>query len=361
MDSRAVLAGRLATQRLSGPPAESPMQVVTELVAVQAQDAPIAQAMIALRCASSVADVRAAVAAGEIVRTHVLRPTWHYVATQDLHRLLQLTSPKVESGMASRHRQLDLDENRLQEGLDALAARLGGRHFAARDEVGNALVDAGTLTRADARFGQQVGHVLLVGELRGLVCSAPLAAAEHHYALAAEVLPPPEPFGREEAMTDLVGRFVAHHGPVALADLQRWAKVSLAEARAAVDRLQGRLERLEVDGVELWHSPASALAETRPRRAWLLSVFDEAFLSYRQVGWERSPGNPDAPNERRFAQSGGGPVLCDGRDVGGWKRRWDHGRPRIEWSLDPSLSRPAGRAVAEAADRLLAVIEADAR
>ena len=79
-----------------------------------------------------------------------------------------------------------------------------------------------------------------------------------------------------------------------------------------------------------------------------------------QFCWRRSPGNPDGPDERRFAQSLGGPVLCDGRDVGGWRRRWDHGRPRIEANLDPDLSSSARGAVDEAVHRLLAAIGAEA-
>lgn len=358
VDADAVLAARLATQRLTGPPADGPVQVVRELLAVQAQDAPLAQAMVALRCDGTAADVAAAVARGEIIRTHVLRPTWHYVAAADLRGLLQLTSPRVESGMASRHRQLDLDDGRLDSALDVVLARLEGVH-ATRNQLGDALAEAGILDRDDAVFGQRVGHVLLVGELRALICSAPQAGAEHRYAPAEKVLPPAGPFDREQVLDDLVGRFVASHGPVALSDLQRWAKVTLADARAALRRLDD-VVRIEVDGEELWHRPGSALAETRPRRAWLLSVFDEAFLSYRKVGWRRSPGNPDGPDERRFAQSGGGPVLCDGRDVGGWRRRWDHGRPRIEANLDPDLSSSARGAVDEAVHRLLAAIGAEA-
>ncbi len=354
MDARAVLAARLANQRLTGPPAGSPTDVVRELLAVQAQDAPLAQAMVALRCDGAAPGVAAAVATGEIVRTHVLRPTWHYVAAVDLRPLLQLTSARVESGMASRHRQLDLDGRRLDTALETVTTHLGGRH-ATRTELGDALAEAGTLDRDDPRFGQQVGHVLLVAELRALVCSAPEPGTEHRYALAGTVLPPAAPFDRDRALDDLVGRFVAGHGPVALADLQRWARVTLAEARAALGRLDG-VTRVEVDGEELWYSPASTRPETRPGRAWLLSTFDEAFLSYRRVGWRRSPGNPDGPDERRFSQAGGGPVLCDGLDVGGWKRRWERGRPRIELSVDPGLSRPARRAVDEAVDRLLAAI-----
>jgi len=356
VDRAAVLSARLATQRLSGPPADDPVQVVRELLCVQAQDAPLARAMIALRCDATAREVQAAVASGALVRTHVLRPTWHYVAAEDLRWLLALTSGKVESGLASRHRQLGLDEPRLAEGATVFATALAGHRFANRTELGAALAAAGVLDPDDPLFGQQVGHLLLIGELRAQLCSAPAPEDLHRYALVDEVVSPSEPLARDAALTELVGRFVAGHGPVALADLTRWARVTLTEARAALGRLGDKVERVVVDGEELWHAPASALAGTRPQRAWLVSTYDEAFLSYRRVGWPRSAANPDAPDQARFAQSGGGPVLLDGRDVGGWKRRWDAGLARIELALDPALAPAERGAIDAAAERLLAVI-----
>lgn len=357
MDRAAVLKARLATQRLSGPAAAGPGQVVRELLCVQAQDALLAQAMIALRCADATdAAVREALAAGEIVRTHILRPTWHYVAAADLKWLLQLTSPKVESGMASRHRLLGLDEARVAAGLAEVASRLAGRSFANRNELGTALADAGLLARADPLFGQQLGHLVMLAELRGLVCSAPVASSEHRYALVAEVVAATPDLARSEAITQLVLRFVAGHGPVALTDLTRWARVTLGEARAALAHLGDEVARVTVDGEELWYSPGNELATVRPQPAWLLSTFDEAFLSYRKVPWPRSAGHPAGGDAYRFAEAGGGVVILGTEDVGGWKRKRVRGDARIELDVDASLPRRARLAIDEAVDRLLSAI-----
>ena len=358
MDRTDVLRARLATQRLDGPPADGPQQVVRELLCVQSQDALLAQAMIALRCSGATdGDVRAAVAAGDIVRTHILRPTWHYVAAADLRWLLRLTSPKVESGMAARHRQLGLDEALLASGFDVLAGNLAGRRYTTRNVLGAALADAGLLTRGDPLFGQQVGHVLLVAELRGLVCSAPVATMEHQYALVEEVVPATPERKRDEAIIELVGRFVSGHGPVALTDLVRWTKVTLGEARAAVSELGDRVERLTVDGEELWHAPGNALPGQRRQEAWLLSTFDEAFLTYRKVGWPRSASHPAGGDPYRFAEAGGGVVLLGLADVGGWKRTRVRGGVEIRLDVDPSLSRAERHAIDVAVDRLLSTID----
>ena len=357
MDRSDVLRARLATQRLEGPPAATPLQVVSELLCVQSQDAPLARSMIALRCeVGTDAGVRASIAAGEIVRTHILRPTWHYVAASDLRWLLRLTSPKVESGMAARHRQLGLQEPRLAAALEVLEARLRGRAFVNRPVLGATLAQAGLLAPEDPLFGQQVGHVLLLAELRGLICSAPLDAAEHSYALLEEVVPAAPERDREQAITELVARFIFGHGPVALSDLMRWTKVTLTEARAAVAGLGDAVERIVVDGEELWHAPASALPTTRPNDAWLLSTFDEAFLTYRTVHLPRSAGHPSGADPYRFAEAGGGIVSLGLEDVGAWKRTRVRGQVRITLDVDQTLSRAGRTAIDAAVERLVATI-----
>ena len=357
MDAEAVLAARLSTQRLTGPPAASAVEAVRELLCVQAQDAPLAQAMIALRAGTTVAAVQRAVATGEIVRTHVLRPTWHYVAAEDLTWLLELTSPKVESGMAARHRLLGLDPARVSAGLDVIADALGGRNYLTRTEAGAVLTETGLLTAEDGLFGQQVGHLLLLGELRGLLCSAPDERPEHRYALVSEVIGRQPAAGRSDAVAALVGRFVAGHGPVALADLQRWAKVTLTEARAALAGLGDRVARVRVGEDDLWHAPDAVRPEARPTRALLLSTFDEAFLSYRKVPWPRSPHHPAGDDPYRFAEAGGGVVLCDLADVGSWKRTVTRSGVRLSLKVDASLSRTARAAIEEASQRLVDAIE----
>ena len=352
-----MLAARLATQRLTGPAASSAAQVVRELLCVQAHDARLAQAMIALRADTTVAAVQQALASGEIVRTHVLRPTWHYVAADDLQWLLELTSAKVESGMAARHRQLELSPARISAVLDLVASALAGREFRTRTELGQLLDQAGLLTPTDPQFGQQVGHLLLLAELRGLICSAPDARPEHRYALLDEVIGRVPSLERADAVLALVGRFVAGHGPVALSDLQRWARVTLTEARAALARLGEEVAPVQLDGDELWYAPKAVRPASRPAQAWLLSTFDEAFLSYRTIPWPRSAAHPAGDDPYRFAEAGGGVVLHDLADVGSWKRTRTRSGVRLTLAVDPELSAAAREAIDVAARRLIDTIE----
>ena len=355
-----VLAQRLATQRLTGP-ATDPATVVRELLCVQAQDAPLSRYSIALRTAGTEAAVRKAIDSGEIVRTHILRPTWHYVAAEDLRWILQLTSAKVESGMAARHRQLGLDEPLIAASMDALRQRLRHGEFATRKELATWLVDQRLFQPSSPLFGQQVGHTLMLAELRGLICSGPLKENEHSYALVEEIIPAARAKDREEAVTELVFRFFASHGPVAVRDLVRWTRLTQTEIKRAIAQLDDRVEIIEMNGDTLWFAPEALKEPVRVRRAFLLSVFDEAFLSYRHAGFPALDEHPSADMPNRFTEAGGGPVICDLRDVGTWKRTIRKGAVDITLTVARSLDAEQRNEIGHAAYRLADIVGGVAR
>ena len=334
MDRDHVLAQRLATQRLTGTPASGPMDAVRDLLAVQAQDAPLARIAVAQRTATGPDAVRAALDSGQLVRTHVLRPTWHLVTADDLPWLLDLTSDKVVSGLRGRHEQLSLDDRTVANAFDGV--------------LGECL-----------QVNQQVGHLLLLAELRGVIASGPLAdgpaSGEHTYALVPERRSEVRP--RAEGVRELVGRFFASHGPASVADLQRWTRLGRSEIADALAALPD-IAAVEVDGVVLHYSPDLAAARPPgPREgAFLLSTFDEAFLSYRDVPFPRVGGHPAGDGPYRFAEAGGGPVVCDLLDVGGWKRTRPKGRPVLDVTLAPGLSRAQRVRVEAAADTMAALL-----
>lgn len=344
-----VLRRRLAVQRLSSAALPTATEAVRLLTCVQAQDAPAAAWALGLRTrGATLASVLAEQATGTFLRTHVLRPTWHFVAADDLRWLLRLTSPRVESGMEGRHRQLGLDERALGRGADALCRLLAGT-ARTRRELGN-LADP-----ALPPAGEALGHLLLVAELRGVICSGPPRGSEHTYALVDEVVPvaSTDNLDREEALRLLVLRFFTGHGPGTDRDLARWCSLTLTEVRRGLAALaaQGRLASVDVDGDALWFDPAPAARPTRNPSAYLLSAFDEAFLTYTGHTFPRSATQPLADRTRLFAQAGGGVVLVDGRDVGTFRRTLSADSVTVELRLDDLISPAEHDHVAEAARR----------
>src|SRR5256885_13291527 len=101
-----VVAARMRAQRLSGVPMAGAVEAVRHFGAVQAQDYPAAKWAIGLRLRRAIEErIDAAYDDGAILRTHVLRPTWHFVAPEDIRWMLALSGPKIQQGTASRHRE----------------------------------------------------------------------------------------------------------------------------------------------------------------------------------------------------------------------------------------------------------------
>ncbi|MFZ5787054.1 MAG: DNA glycosylase AlkZ-like family protein, partial [Acidobacteriota bacterium] len=89
---------RLRAQLVEASPCGSPAEVVSRLVAVQAQDPVAAKWAVGVRLPDGVAtelSVEASLADGAILRTHVLRWTWQLVCPADVRWLLALVAPRL--------------------------------------------------------------------------------------------------------------------------------------------------------------------------------------------------------------------------------------------------------------------------
>ncbi len=345
-----VLAERMATQRLTSAPMERAVDVVRLLTGVQCQDAPLARYSIGLRTGLTDPAVRGELDAGAIVRTHVLRPTWHFVAVEDLRWMLELTSAKVESAMAARHRQLELTSTATERAHALLASELAGRRWMTRAELGARFAEAGLPSS-----GEQVGHLLMLAELRGLICSGPMRGTTHTYGLVDDVAPPSPALARPDAVRELTRRFFVGHGPASENDLRRWTTLTLTEIRPALADLasEGSLVARTVGESTLWSAPDGAEPSADPPRAFLLPVFDEQYLTYPSINFPRAAGHPRGDQAHSFAEAGGGVVVCDGQDVGWWKRKEvAAGRVVVTMGLATSLGAEEHALIVESAARL---------
>ena len=358
MDSTAVVRQRLATQRLTAEPLDSAGDAVRLLLGVQAQEREHALSSLVLRSrVRSIGAARAELDTGSFVRTHILRQTWHFVAAEDLRWLLDLTSPRVEAKELAYVRKFLPEPRDLDRALDLIGSELAGGRLSTRKELGALMA-----THALPGSGEAVGHVLMIAELRGLICGGPISGREHTYGLVADLVDArpdmPSPDGQSDSREASLGRlglrFFAGHGPASAKDLARWATLTAADAKAAVAgaRSFGDLEEVEVDGIPHWFSPATA-AEPVPAReadAFLLPVYDEAVLTYPMVTF---PSLTDAPT-LAGVEATWGCVVVDASRVGLWKRTVHADRVTVETRLAPSLGRAERRRVAAAVDRLAA-------
>lgn len=342
-----VLGRRLRTQRLASAPSASAADVVRLLGAVQSQERDQSLWSLALRSREATyASVLGELDSGAFVRTHVLRPTWHYVPAEDVRWLLALTGPRIESGLTARHRELGLDDEReVARLLDVLATALAGGAALTRRELAAALAASEW-----PRSGERLGHLLLLAEVRGLVCSGPTRKSVHTYALMDDVTPPSEPLGNEAAVRQLALRFFLGHGPASVKDFVRWSGLTARETRAALDTIEG-LARTEVDGVTLWSDPDVPRATPAAHRVLLLPTYDELTLTYPSLAFPILAEHPmtDAPGP--YMNSWWyGTVLHDGISIGAWKPQWRKDVAAVRTRLSPRCDAEQRQLVAEAVD-----------
>ncbi|GAB3446620.1 winged helix DNA-binding domain-containing protein [Phycicoccus ginsengisoli] len=354
LDPSRVLALRLATQRLSSALLPTAADVVGLLTCVQSQERDHAFYSLAMRSRrSTYAEVRREHDAGAFLRTHILRPTWHFVRPEDLRWILELTSARVLAGMAARHRQLGLDEpGLLDREVERVAELLRDRTFRTRTDLGAELARRGSPISP----GEQLGHLLLVAELRGVICSGPMEGVHHTYALVDEVVAPTPARERDEALVELVRRFFTGHGPATVKDFTRWSSLTVSDTRAALAELGDDLEQVEVDGQPHWYDP-----EAVPRRspaaptAYLFPTYDEVVLTYPTVTFPAPADHPYAERPDPFWAM----VVADGENVGLWKRTVSPTAVEVDVRLAPSLPRTRRTSVRVASQRLAAFLERD--
>ncbi len=249
-----ILTQRLRNQRLLGPRLTTPAAVVDHLCAVQAQDPTGARWAVAQRTTDpSDAAVRAALDAGTIVRTHVLRPTWHYVMAGDVRWMLALTAPRIRNAAAAYYRQAGLTPTVFATCHAVIARALeGGRHLTRRD------ISAALARHGHVLEGQAIGHVMMQAELDALVCSGTSQGTQATYALLDERVQPSPPMSRDEALAALALRYFRSRGPALTADFAWWSGLTVGDAKAAIAMIAPQLEKHRVDGLEYWHTGETA-------------------------------------------------------------------------------------------------------
>ncbi|HET9332289.1 MAG TPA: winged helix DNA-binding domain-containing protein [Gemmatimonadota bacterium] len=345
MDHEAIIRQRLTNQGLARPAFADPATAVGWLCAVQAQDYAGARWALGTRIASATDDgVRRAFDSGEILRTHVLRPTWHFVLPSDIRWLIDLTGPRVKASMAYRHRGLGLDRATFVRANRALEKALGGGAALTRDDLRSVLGRVGIRDLATERMA----HLMMVAELDGVVCSGPRRGRQFTYSLFDERAPASRSLARDEALTELAARFFASRGPATVQDFGKWAGLTAADARAGLEEAKVQLRRETVDGREYWFPPSRAARVPSPT-ALLLSIYDEYISGYR----DRSA--IVAPRHARRLMGMGNAVasviVLDGRIVGTWKRTLTAKTVAVETRAFEPLGKRGRAAVAAAAER----------
>jgi hypothetical protein len=322
---------RMAGLGLSRSGAATPEAVVAHLTAMQSQEHRYARWSVAQRMRGSptAAAVDNAFDEGRILRTHVLRPTWHYVAATDLRWLMGLSGPRVDAGNARRHSELELDAATLNKATNriARAVEAGPR---TRRQLAEILAGHGI-----SPAGQRLPYLLMHAELCRVIVSGPMAGGQHTYAPFDQRVPITDGPAGEEAVAILAWRYFTTRGPATLKDFVWWCGLPTADARRALKAVETRLQSRKIEDREYWFAAAAKKASPRPRID-LVQCYDEAIISYAQTRDVLQSPTWNFPVPRHidgFTHV----LLLDGQLLGHWRQRQTGHQTRIETRIDRSL------------------------
>jgi DNA glycosylase AlkZ-like len=334
---------RLHHQRLTSPRFKEPVDVVRWLGAVQAQEYAAAKWAIGQRMRRATDDaVERALSEGSILRTHVLRPTWHFVAPEDIRWMLELTGPRIKATIASYARKVSLDEVTFKRSQKVMERALrGGRHLTRR-ALRQTFQRAGIPTN-----GIRAVLMLMRAELDGLICSGPRAGKEFTYALLEERVPKSQALTRDESLRELTRRYFTSRGPATLQDFVWWSGLTTADARSGIEMAGSDLSHDMIDGSVCWlPSPRRAVRRTAGA-AHLLPVYDEYLVAYK----DRSAVVDSRDGKPGTNTLFGSTIVVNGRVAGTWKSTRSEHETLVTLSAFAPLTGRVRRAVDDAARR----------
>jgi Winged helix DNA-binding domain len=322
--NRAIAHARLRNSRLVGPPLGSPEEVVAWFGAVQSQDVPGALWGIAQRMrrdeggpAPTIASVGAAMDDGRIVRTHALRPTWHFLVPSELRWIQALTGGRVHQTNGTMYRRVGADEEVFRRADEVFRAALRGGRALTRDELAAAVAPTG-IPLGDSLM---ITHLAMHAELDALIASGPRRGKQSTYQLVEERIPAAPLLRPTDALRELTIRYLRSHGPALVQDMAWWSGLTKTSIRQGIALAGSALEGRRVDGKDYW--AAAGAFDPEPGlvpepHVLLLPNYDEALGSYRDY----SPMMDDAlPRARNVADVLGAHIVVrDGFVVGGWRR-----------------------------------------
>jgi len=345
MNNSEIAHRRLRNQGLSKIIFKDATDIVAQLGAVQAQDYAGAKWALGQRLKdSSDAALDKAFADGSILRTHLLRPTWHFVSPDDIRWLLMLTGPRVHAVSAYMYRQSGLDKVTFIKSNATIEKVLRDGKQLTRAELASALSKAGI--KAD---GFRLGYLMMYAELEGVICSGARRGKQFTYALLEERVPPAKTITHDEALAELIKRYFKTRGPATLQDFCWWSGLTISDAKRGVEMIESRLGSEAMNGQTYWFDESRSFKKEKSPTAHLLPNYDEYFIGFR----DRSAIGEVA---HRVGIKGDDPaliahiIILDGQIVGGWRRTLEKNTVAIELILITDLTKPEKAAIEKTAE-----------
>jgi hypothetical protein len=313
MDISDIIKQRLINQQLAGTKFTTAKEIVSHLGAVQAQDYEMAKWAIGVRLSKTEKEIEQALNKGEIIRTHILRPTWHFVSADDIRWMLELTAPHIKAASTSMSRHFGLEDKIFKRSNKIIQKALSvGKHLT-REELMILLQKKGIATN-DVRSI----HLMFRAEAEGIVCNGIKRGKQFTYALLDERVPATKSLKKEEALAELAKRYFNSHGYATLQDFCWWSGLTITNAKIGLESIKSTLDSVKINDQAYWTHNNSSTEIKDFESIHFLPAFDEFMVSYK----DRS-ASLDPKNTKSTITTNGifkPIIIVNGKVEGIWKR-----------------------------------------
>jgi hypothetical protein len=316
---------RLASQKLEKTSRISPQEIVHHMGAIQAQDYAMAKWAIGSRCDATEKEIEEAINSGKIIRTHILRPTWHFVAADDIHWMLDVSGPQVKRIILAETKKHGYDEKEFGKINSAIEKILAGNNHLTRDEIIQEL----SLKKVSGEYHLSPVLIMMYAELDGLVCNGIMKGKQMTYSLLEEkVAKPATKLTKEDGLAKLAKRYFESHGPATLSDFSWWSGFSPTLCKTVIHSIASELNSVEINNQTYWFGTDLSLENSFRESVHFLPAFDEILISYKN----REASILLEHQSKAFTKNGiFKPVILEnGKVIGTWKRTIKKDHAKIE-------------------------------
>ena len=330
MTPKQVIALRLFNHQILETSFTLPEEIISYYGAMQAQDWSMAKWALGLRLPHlKEKDVDDKLNDGSILRTHILRPTWHLVSPKDIRWMQQLTAHRVHQANKTPYKNTGLDPKVFLKTEKIIQKALEGKNYLTREELSTHFDK--NIIKGDR---MRLTYIVMNSELQGLICSGPRIGKQFTYALMEERVPQAKSYSKDEALKKLTSIYFNSRSPATVKDYSWWSGLTLAEARAGVEMLNVELLNVVIEG-ETYFFKAGPVPEIKGKQStFLIPDYDEYGISYKDRSFYHHPKWKDTEtmtNADYFHA-----IAVDGYFGGTWNKKISG--KKMEVTVQPYLS-----------------------
>lgn len=336
-----IIQQRLLNQQIGQTGYKKPEEIVSHLVAMQAQEYSWAKWAIGMRLpGTKESDIEVAFNKGLILRTHLLRPTWHFVSPKDIRWLLKLTAPSVYKLNKYMYKKLELDSKIFNRCNDIITKELEGEKHLTRNTINESFEKKKIIAKS-----HRLSYIFMQAELDGLICSGPREGKQFTYALLEERVAKIKALTREEGLAELSKRYFSSRGPATIQDFSYWSGLTIKEIKDGVATLPADFVKETIEGKEYIFLPNKIKIKSGFQSTFLLPDYDEYGMSYKDRGaFILSQNKNISVKTPAYKHT----LIIDGKVAGNWQEVVKNKKTAIEYFTHNPLSKIKKAEVQEA-------------